>query len=56
MDVELLCNSVKTEVKLVPVGEGRTYRRDGVRKATPGRRGSGSPIELGSREDADKMQ
>ena len=35
---------------------GRSYRRDVVRKATPGRGGSGPPIELGSREDADKMQ
>ena len=35
---------------------GRSYRRDVVRKATPGRRGSGPLIELGSREVADKMQ
>ena len=35
---------------------GRGYRRDVVRKATPGRRGSGPPIELGSREVADKMR
>ena len=35
---------------------GRSYRRDVVGKATPGRRGSGSPIELGTREVADKMQ
>ena len=35
---------------------GWSHRRDVVRKATPGRRGSEPPIELGSREDADKMQ
>ena len=34
---------------------GRSYRRDVVRKATPGQRGSGPPIELGCREVADKM-
>ena len=82
MDVELLYNSVKTKVKLVPVrvgdGErrvvvgkatsglgapdelqleiGRSYRRDVVRKATSGRRGHWGPDELGSSEDADKMQ
>ena len=43
----------KSELQL----EGRrSYRQDVVRKATPGRRGSGPPIELGSREVADKMQ
>ena len=34
----------------------RVKRQDVVRKATPGRRGSGPPIELGSREDANKKQ
>ena len=37
MDVELLYNSVKTDVR-VAVGVGRCYRRDVVRKATSGRR------------------
>ena len=55
MDVELLYNSVKTEVRQLELEIGRSYGRDVVRKATPARRGSGSPIELGSREDADKM-
>ncbi len=54
VDFELLYNSVKTEVRQLEIG--RSYRRDVVRKATPGRRGSGPPIELGSREVADKMQ
>ena len=54
VDVELLYNSVKTEVRELEIG--RSYRRDVVGKATPGRRGSGLPIELGSREVADKMQ
>ena len=52
--VELLYNSVKTEVRQLEIGQ--SYRRDVVGKATPGRRGSGPPIELGSREVADKMQ
>ena len=34
----------------------RSWRRDVVRKATPGRRDHLDPDELGSREDADKMQ
>ena len=34
----------------------RSYRRDVVGKATPGRKGSGPPIELGPREVVDKMQ
>ena len=34
---------------------GPSYRRDVVGKTTPGRRGSGPPIELGCREVADKM-
>ena len=50
--VELLYNSVKTEVRQLEL----EWSRDVVRKATPGRRGSGPPIELGSREVADKMQ
>ena len=54
VDVELLYNSVKTEVRQLEIG--RSYRRDVVRKSIPGRRGSGPPIELGSREVADKMQ
>ena len=54
MDVELLYNSVKIEVRQLEIG--RSYRRDVVGKATPGRRGSGPPIELGSREVGDKMQ
>ena len=53
MDVELLYNSVKTELQLEI---GRSYGRDVVRKATPGQRGSEPLIELGSREVADKMQ
>ena len=56
MDVELLYNSVKTEVRELQLEFGRSYRRDVVRKATPGRMGLGPPIELGSREDAYKMQ
>ena len=56
MGDELLYNSVKTEVKKWQLEIGRSYRRDVVRKVTPGRRGSGPPIELGSREVADKMQ
>ena len=37
MDVELLYNSVKTEVKVVAVREWRgSYRRDVVGKATSG--------------------
>ena len=35
---------------------GRSYRRDVVRKATSGRRGHLGSDELGSREDADKLQ
>ena len=54
MGDELLYNSIKTEVRQLEIG--RSYRRDVVRKATPGRRGSEPPTELGSREDADKMQ
>ena len=56
MGAELLYNSVKIEVRELQLEIGRSYRRDVVRKATPGRRGSGPPIELGSREVADKMQ
>ena len=41
VDVELLYNSVKTEVKTVPVRVGVGGRRDVVGKATPGRRGLG---------------
>ena len=41
VDVELLYNSVKTEVKQFQLEIGRSYRRDVVRKATPGRRGLG---------------
>ena len=52
MGVGLLYNSVKTEVA---VGVGRSYRREVVKKATPGRRGSGPPIELWCREVSDKM-
>ena len=51
--VELLYNSVKTEVRQFQLEIGRSYRRDVVRKATPDRRGSGPPIELGSREVAE---
>ena len=49
MDVELLYNSVKTEVKLqMQLEIGRSYRRDVVGKATLGRRGpSGTPMEFG---------
>ena len=46
MDVELLYNSVKTEVKLVPVRVGVGGRRDVVGKTTSGRRGLGAPDEL----------
>ena len=56
MGVELLYNSVKTEVRQLQLEYGRSYRRDVVGKATPGRRGSGPPIELGPREVVDKMQ
>ena len=53
MGVELLYNSVKTEVRVpVRVGGGR---RDVVGKATSGL-GALGPDELGSREVADKMQ
>ena len=54
--VELLYNSVKTEVRELQLEIGRSYRRDVVGKATPGQRGSGPPIKLGSREVGDKMQ
>ena len=50
--VELLYNSVKTEVR--SVGDG-VRRYDVVGKATPGRRGHWVPDELGSREVADKL-
>ena len=57
VDVERLYNSVKTEVKLVTVSYSWSGdRREVVGKATPGRRGPEPPIELGSREVADKMQ
>ena len=54
-------NAVKTEVEAVELKIGRSWRsdadrRDVVRKATSGRRGHLGPNELGSREDADKMQ
>ena len=55
--VELLYNAVKAEfkpVELQTVGDGD--RRNVVGKATSGRRGHLGPDELGSREDADKMQ
>ena len=48
MDVELLYNSVKTEVRQLQLEIGRSYRRDVVGKATPGRRGSGPLIEWAS--------
>ena len=55
VDVELLYNSVKTEVRQLEIG--RSYRRDVVGKATPGRRGPREPRwSLGTREVADKMQ
>ena len=47
MGVELLNNSVKTEVRQLQLEIGRSYRRGVVGKATPGRRGSGPPIEFG---------
>ena len=49
---------VAVELQAVPVELeiGRSYRRDVVGKATSGRRGHLGPDELGSREDADKMQ
>ena len=56
MGIELLYNSVKTEVRQFQLEIGWSYRRDVAGKATPGRRGSGSPIELGPREVVDKMQ
>ena len=46
--VELLYNSVKTEVRQWQLEVGRSYRRDVVGKAIS--------VELGSREVADKMQ
>ena len=55
MGVELLYNSVKTEVRQFQLEIGRSYRRDVVRKATQGRRGSRPPIELECREVADKL-
>ena len=57
VDVELLYNSVKTEVKLVPVavGEQTSYRRCG-RKSSIRPKWPWGPNELGSREDADKMK
>ena len=55
--VELLYNSVKTEVKTVRVRVGDGDRRDVVEKATPGRRVPREPRwSLGTREVADKMQ
>ena len=57
MGVELLYNSVKTEVKAVPVRVGEGDRQDVVGKATSGRRGPWEPRwSLGTREVADKMQ
>ena len=56
MDVELLYNSVKTEVRQLQLEIRRGYRRDVVGKATSGRRGHWGSDELGSREVADKMQ
>ena len=58
VDVELLYNSVKTKIRQfeLQLEIERSYRWDVVRKATPGQRGSGPPSELGSREDADKIQ
>ena len=54
--VELLYNSVKTEVRQLELDQ-TSYRQDVVGKATPGWRGPRSPpSELGSREVADKMQ
>ena len=53
--VELLYNSVKTEVSQLEIG--RSYRRDVVGKATPSRRGPREPRwSLETREVADKMQ
>ncbi len=55
MGVELLYSAVKTEVK----GQlSRSRVVDGVRRVWQGKpKGpSGALIELGSREDADKMQ
>ena len=43
--VELLYNSVKTEVKQLEIG--RSYRRDVVGKATSGRRGLGALMSWG---------
>ena len=55
---EFECNIRPTNwtepVELQTVGDGG--RRDVVGKATSGRRGNLGPDELGSREDADKMQ
>ena len=56
VSVELLYNSVKTEIRQLESSWSGSYRRDVVGKATPGRRGSRGPDELGSREVADKMQ
>ena len=47
MVVELLYNSVKTEVKTVEVGDQTSYRRDVVGKATSGRRGFGALMSWG---------
>ena len=59
MGVLQLYNSVKTEVKTVQCQYSwrRSYRRDVVGKATPGRGGPREPRwNLGTREVADKMQ
>ncbi len=52
MDVELLYNSVKTEVRLL---EWELETRCGRESHTSPMWPSGPPIELGSREVADKM-
>ena len=55
--VELLYNTIKTEVKAVAVRAGDGDRRAVVGKATPGRGGPREPRwSLGTREVADKMQ
>ena len=52
VDVELLYNSVKTEVRQL---ENRRVRRQDVVEKARRMGPSGPPIELGSREIADKM-
>ena len=55
--VERLYNSVEFDGPVaVELEIGRSYRRDVVRKATSGRKSHLGPDELGSREDAGKMQ